>query len=261
MSFGLTSRAARVLLLSTIAMGTGGLNVSAAAAEIAKPKDDNATAKHFFAKRSNGSRNNRSRQADTPAETATNRSNGRGRNNTSTQSDATVETATNRSNGRGRNNGQNNSVTTPDIVTPIPLDFARETTNGGNSGSIAAEVPSFNIADTTAEALETASTDTRPAQLAAYQAARIALFEAAAQQDAAYQIYLNLVNLDETSIAAQFPNSGYDAAVTQAHTTYIASRDNMAEKQEVTRALLMEISDGTPLSDGAVQELNGLLGV
>ena len=237
MSLGLTSRAARVLLLSTIAIGTGGLNVSMAAAEITKPKGDNATTKLVFAKRSNGSRNNRSRQADAPAETATNRSNNRARNNTSTQSYATAETATNRSNGRGRNNGQN------------------------NSGAIAAEVPSFNIADTAAEALETASTDTRSAQLAAYQAARIALFEAAAQQDAAYQIYLNLMSLDEASIAAQFPNSGYDAAVTQAHTTYITSRDDMAAKQEVTRALLMEISGGAPLSDGAVQELNGLLGV
>ena len=138
---------------------------------------------------------------------------------------------------------------------------AGSNSRGRSNGSIVDELPAFDLADTTPEALEAADPDTRAALMAEYRAAREALFAAAVHQEESHATYTALRELDEAGIAAQFPDGGHAAALAAAKSVFIAARQDVVDQQHLTRELLMVISDGKDLSDGAVHELHVLLGV
>lgn len=237
-----SARLGRAFVFTAFALGSTALTVALPSVAMADTKKSVTTETTFFAKRSQG------RSTDTTAATV--------------DPDAQVA----RSNGRGRGDADGQDVLDD---MPVTLDYARadadrasgSNSRGRNNGSIADEVPSFDLADTTPEALDSAEPDSRAALMAAYQEAREALFAAAAHQDESYTAYVALRDLDAAVAAVQFPDGGHAAALEAAKASFAAARQDVMDKQAQTRQLLMEISGGKPLSDGAVRELHVLLGV
>ena len=123
------------------------------------------------------------------------------------------------------------------------------------------ELPGFDLADTTPEALENAAPGTMAARLATYRQKRLALLRAADHQDSAYENLTHLSGMDAAGIAATFPGGGHDAAIEKAKETYMTLRSAVDRRQIETQEVLRDITDGRALSIGAVRELHGLLGV
>jgi len=174
------------------------------------------------------------------------------------------------SNGRNRGGSVGEESASGDLDAPIVLQFAQETATtrpsgsngrGRKSSAIVDEIPSFDLADTLPEALDAAAPETNAEKLARYQAARQALFDAASKQEETYTTYLQVQQLNADAVKAAYPDGGHMAAISSARQTYYAARESVATKQAEAQAILMELSGGTPLSDDAVRELNGLLGV
>ena len=165
-----------------------------------------------------------------------------------------------RSNGRGRNQARQGDAISIDPDAPVAREFAQEdgltrpsgsNGRGRKSGSIIEEIPTFDIADTTPEALETARPETTAAIMARYQVARQALFEAAALQEETYGVYLQIQDLGEDAVATLFPQGGYEAAISFACQTYYDARDEVALPQALSQEILMELSGGKSLSERA----------
>ena len=236
-----------ILAISTVlAFSTLGLGLMTASPVFAESHDAAAIEKSVRAKRTNG-------HEQTSAETA-----------------STGQVAGSAgSNGRNRGGDANQSATS-DPDTPIALQYSQETGSSRVSGSngrgrnksvIAEELPEFDFAQTAPEALENPAPNTREAQMARYRDARHDLFIAASAQEIAYQKYIALRDMDEDAIAANFPNGDHDFALAQARDAFMLLRADVEAKQIATQDILNEVSAGVPLSDAAIRELNGLLGV
>lgn len=197
------------------------------------------------------------------------RTNGRDRSASSEDTGEVVNSAG--SNGRNRGGSTDDRTAAAEADAPIPLQYAPEVgssrvagSNGrgrSNKSVIADELPEFDIAETAPEALENPAPNTRAAQMARYRDARQALFVAASAQEIAYQTYIALRDMTPSAISVEFPNGDHGFALGQARDAFMILRADVEVKQAATQGILSEMSAGVPLSDAAIRELNGLLGV
>ncbi len=157
-----------------------------------------------------------------------------------------------RDNGNGRGNDRDRGQ-----------DNARNNGNGGGNGrgNVARELRGLNAAHANQRALENASPNSMPGKLYAYQQARREFIATIEEQNEAYDEYNRLVDLTDEEIAAEFPEGGYEEAVTTAADTYRDARADAVAAQEVNDATLAAAADGRELSNNALAELHSLLGL
>ena len=142
-------------------------------------------------------------------------------------------------------------------------DKARgENTRGGNGrGQLARELRGLNAAHANQNALMNASPNSMPGKLYVYQQAAIESAGAAAELDAAQAEYDRLIGLTEEEIDAEFPDGGYEDAVTQAAIDLEDAQTTAETAGGTANDALLEASGGRELSDAAMEELNRLLGL
>ncbi len=133
--------------------------------------------------------------------------------------------------------------------------------NGNGRGAVASELKWMNAANANQRALENASPNSTPGQLYAYQSSQRAVADAQAAADNAQAEFDRLVGLSEDEIAAEFPNGGYEDAVTNAANTLAAAEETAAGAQENAEISLTTLTRGRTLSEAALAELNRLLGL
>lgn len=140
-------------------------------------------------------------------------------------------------------------------------DRAENSNRGGNGrGAIARELRGLNAAHANQNALMNASPNSMPGKLYVYQQSRQDLLDVVSVQDEAYAEYQRLIGLTEEEIAAEYPDGGYEEAVTVAADEYGAARDAAVQAQDDAQASLLVLTDGRELSDDAMAELHRLLG-
>ncbi len=133
--------------------------------------------------------------------------------------------------------------------------------SGGNGrGQLARELRGLNAAHANANARRNAAPNSMPGRLNTYQESRQDFIDAVAVQDEAYEEYERLIGLTEDEVAAEFPNGGYEEAVTGAAEDYQAKRDDALDAQSASEESLATLTNGTDLSAGALAELHRLLG-
>jgi hypothetical protein len=158
-----------------------------------------------------------------------------------------------RGNGGGRDNAESNSR-------------GGNSSNGNNGrGAIASELRGLNAAHANQRAMENASPNSMPGKLYAYQIeqqsieAEIAAAEV--EERAARAEYDRLIGLSEDEIAANFPDGGYEDAITDAANDLLSAQGNTLAARERENESLMVLTGGRTLSDDALAELNRLLGL
>ena len=133
--------------------------------------------------------------------------------------------------------------------------------NGNGRGALASELKGLNAAHANQNAMMNASPNSMPGKLYAYQQAVIESAGAVAELEAAQDEYDRLIGLTEEQIETQFPDGGYEAAVTQAAID-LEDAQTIAETADGTaNVALLEASGGRELSDAAMDELKRLLGL
>ncbi|WP_342077445.1 hypothetical protein [Yoonia sp. SS1-5] len=132
--------------------------------------------------------------------------------------------------------------------------------NGNGRGALARELRSLNAAHANQNALQNASPNSMPGKLYTYQQTRQEFIEVVREQDAAYEEYNRLIGLSEEEVAAEYPDGGYEDAVTAAAEEYDVARDAALDAQSDTEASLLVLTEGRALSAEAAAELHRLLG-
>ena len=151
--------------------------------------------------------------------------------------------------GNGRGNGNGRSA-------------ERDSERGNNGrGALRSELKGLNAANANQRALENASPNSMPGKLYAYQTAQRAVSEAETAEDAAQTEYDRLVGLTEEEIAEQFPDGGYEDAVTAAATALEEAQAATVAAEGEAEGSLMVLTDGAALSDAALNELHRMLGL
>lgn len=168
-------------------------------------------------------------------------------------------------NGRGNsdrgNRGNNNRDRDRDRDTTRVRSNGNGNGNGNGRGAVASELKWMNAANANQRALENASPNSTPGQLYAYQSSQRDAANAQAAADNAQAEFDRLVGLSEDEIAAEFPNGGYEDAVTNAANTLAAAEETAAGAQENAEISLTTLTRGRTLSEAALAELNRLLGL
>lgn len=138
-----------------------------------------------------------------------------------------------------------------------------ENARGGPSerGALARELGSLNAAHANQNALENASSNSMPGKLYVYQQAQQEYAALAAVEDEAYDEYTRLIGLTEEEIAAEFPDGGYEDAVTNAAIALEEAEGVAQEAEDGLVASLDVLTTGVELSEAAMAELNRLLGL
>ncbi len=153
-------------------------------------------------------------------------------------------------NGRGNSGNRGNSE-------------ARSTERGspGNNGRghLARELRGLNAAHANPNALANAAPNSMPGKLNVYKQAQEDFVAAVAVQDDAYDEYQRLIGLTEAEVLAEFPDGGYDDAVTNAANDYAAARADAVDAQTYADDSLSTLTGGRELSDSALAELWRLL--
>jgi hypothetical protein len=98
-----------------------------------------------------------------------------------------------------------------------------------------------------------------PGKLNVYKQAQEEFAEIIAVQDKAYADYQRLIGLTEEEVAAEFPDGGYEDAVTSAATDYEVARKDAVEAQTASDVSLSALTGGRELSAAAMAELRRLL--
>jgi hypothetical protein len=172
--------------------------------------------------------------------------NGNGNGNSSNRGNS------DRGNSGGGNSGGGNSDR---------ADNGNGNSNGNGRGALARELRGLNAAHASQTALENAAPNSMPGKLFAYQQSQQvdpALKEA---ETAAMDELDRLTTLTEAEIAKEFPNGGYEAAVTAASDEYLDTQDDVIAAEEDASASLADLTGGRELSDAALAELHRLLGI
>lgn len=135
--------------------------------------------------------------------------------------------------------------------------------NSGNNGrgAVASELAFLNSAHANQNALEHASPNSRPGQLYAYQQARIGVATAAEAAQAADAEYQRLLALTPEEIAIEFPDGGYEEALSIAASNALAADGLAAYAQTKVDESYMTLTGGRELSADAMAELDRLLGL
>ncbi len=151
-------------------------------------------------------------------------------------------------NGNGRGNRENRGNS--DARTA-------ERGNPGNNGRghLARELRGLNAAHANANALANASPNSMPGKLNVYKMAQEDFADAVAVQDEAYAEYQRLIGLTEEEVLEEFPEGGYEDAVTSAANEYEATREDAVDAQTAASESLSVLTGGRELSDAALTEL------
>lgn len=168
---------------------------------------------------------------------------------------ATAAYAERGGNGNGNGNGRSNR-------DKVRSESARSGNGNSNGrGHLARELRGLNAAHANQNALENASPDSMPGKLYIYQQAQQENAGLAEAEADAFTEYERLATLSEEEIAAEFPDGGYEDAITNAAIAYEAAKADAADSEADIEASLATLTGGDDLSDAALAELNRLLGL
>ncbi|MCK0096216.1 hypothetical protein MWU60_11590 [Yoonia sp. F2084L] len=159
-------------------------------------------------------------------------------------------------NGNGNKNGNGNSG---DRGNSRANNAERGSAGNNGRGHLARELRGLNAAHANPNALANASPNSMPGKLSVFKQAQEEFADVVAVQDDAYAEYQRLTELTEDEIAAEFPEGGYDDAVTTAAQEYTVARENAVQAQITAEESLSELTGGRELSDGTLAELWRLL--
>jgi hypothetical protein len=162
---------------------------------------------------------------------------------------ATAAFAERGGNGNGRANRNNRDTGSAN----------RERSGNNGVGHLARELRGLNAAHANGNALANASPNSMPGKLYIFKMEQEAFSEVIAIQDQAYSEYQRLNGLTEEEVLAEFPDGGYEGAVTTAADNYALARKNAVEAQITTNESLSVLTEGRELSDAALLELWRLL--
>lgn len=157
------------------------------------------------------------------------------------------------------NNGNNNRGERAGNARGNNGNGAQRVSNG--RGAIASELKSLNAAHASPTALANAAPGSMPGKLREYRDTYSQLIAAVDEQNVAYAEFQRLSGLTDDEIAEAYPDGGYDQALSEATATYSALRDIAATAQGETQETLTALTGGRTLSDAAMAELHGLLGL
>ncbi len=131
----------------------------------------------------------------------------------------------------------------------------------GNNGRghLARELRGLNAAHANANALANAAPNSMPGKLNTYRLAQESFSGVIAIQDEKYAEYQRLIGLTEEEINTEFPEGGYEDAVTNAAIAYEIAQGNALEAQTTADESLSILTGGRELSDEALAELWRLL--
>lgn len=133
--------------------------------------------------------------------------------------------------------------------------------NSNGRGAVARELRGLNAAHANQTALENASPNSMPGKLYIYQQSQQEYAALAKAEADALAEYDRLVNLTEEEIATEFPDGGYEDAVTEAAIEYETAQADASDAETDIDASLATLTGGEDLSDAALAELNRLLGL
>jgi hypothetical protein len=159
-------------------------------------------------------------------------------------------------NGNGNGNGGGNNG---DRGNSEASTAERGSSGNNGRGHLARELGGLNAAHANAKALANASPNSMPGKLNVYKLAQESFAEVVAVQDEAYAEYERLIGLTEEEVAADFPDGGYEDAVTNAATEYSVAREDAVDAQISADESLSVLTGGRELSDAALAELWRLL--
>lgn len=128
-------------------------------------------------------------------------------------------------------------------------------------GAVARELRGMNAAHANQNALENASQNSQVGKLYIYQQAEIVSAAAADELEAAQAEYDRLIGLTEEQIEEEFPDGGYEDAVTQAAIDLEDAETTAETAADSANDALLVASGGRTISDAARDELNDLLGL
>ena len=165
-------------------------------------------------------------------------------------------------NGNGKNADRGNGNNGRNQERTRNTNRNSDETRGNNGrGAIASELKSLNAAHASPNAMANASPDSMPGKLNTYKENRLALVEAVEEQDEAYAEFQRLSGLTEEEIATEFPEGGYEDALSTATNTYARLREDAVTAQTDSEEALQILTGGRTLSDAAMAELHALLGL
>ncbi len=168
-------------------------------------------------------------------------------------------------NGGGNGNGRGNGGGRDSAASNGNNGNGNGRSNGNGRGAIASELKGLNATHANQRAMENASPNSVPGKLYAYQVEQQNIeadIEAAeAEERTARAEYDRLIGLSEDEIAAEFPDGGYEDAITNAANDLLTAQGNTQAARERENESLMVLTGGRTLSDDALAELNRLLGL
>lgn len=158
--------------------------------------------------------------------------------------------------GNGNGNGRGNSG---DRGNNEGRNAERASSGNNGRGQLARELRGLNAAHANSNALANASPNSMPGKLNIYKQAQEDFADVVAVRDEAYADYQRLVGLSEAEVAAEFPDGGYEDAVTTAAIAYDVASEDADEAQISSEESLSVLTGGRQLSDAALAELRRLL--
>ena len=133
--------------------------------------------------------------------------------------------------------------------------------NGNGRGQLSRELRGLNAAHANQNALRNASPNSMPGKLYAYQQSQQEFVDVVDAQNEDYAEYQRLVSMTEEEVLAEYPDGGYEEAVTEAANAYQESRAEAEAAQTTANESLLALTGGRELSDDARAELHRMLGL
>ena len=133
--------------------------------------------------------------------------------------------------------------------------------NGNGRGQLSRELRGLNAAHANQNALRNASPNSMPGKLYAYQQSQQEFVDVVDAQNEDYAEYQRLVSMTEEEVLAEYPDGGYEEAVTEAANAYQESRAEAEAAQTTANESLLALTGGRELSDAARAELHRMLGL
>ncbi len=138
---------------------------------------------------------------------------------------------------------------------------AKSNGNSANRGAIASELKGLNAAHASANGLANSSPDSMPGKLYTYQQSTLALNSSATAVQEASDLVDALNAMTEEQFNDLNPDLDYTATILQASVAYDTSLAALDAAEIDADASLLTLTGGRELSDGAMAELQALLGL
>ncbi len=137
----------------------------------------------------------------------------------------------------------------------------RGSSGNNDRGSTASELKGLNAAHANQRARDNASASSMVGRTATYQRNESALAGLRIEQETVTAEYERLTNLSDEEIAAEFADGGYDDAVAKAYDDYLRVEQEVITAGGGEDNNLSILTAGRELTEGAINELNRLLGL